>query len=462
MGKNARPTFRFQNLGPVKDAELELGDLTIITGRNNTGKTYIAYTLYGFLRQWPFDGFLLIGRELRGSNDRLFDKSLKSGTLKLSTNPDELRRHRAEIVDQLCSYYSDILLPGEFSAEAETFENAVFSIDMGDPPDLAALETKRYEDPFVSLKHEDGALVMSVTNIDTTSRIREYSLASLYVSLLFPEFPLDPFILTSERFGIALFHRELDFARSELVRKLQHMESNGGKGRNPYALIEEESSRFARTVQDNIGHTRSIPVILERRSDLYKSKRYDDIKRMMQGYYKVVNGGVRFVSRARKEGRRFDIPLHQASTSARGLSDMYFYLRHLAKTDHLLIIDEPETHLDTANQVEMARMLARLARSGVKVLITTHSDYIVKEINNLIMLSRSFKNKEAVVKELKYGEEDYLEGGQVRAYVAEKNGLTRCEMNEYGIEYPVFDETINDINHRARKLSVHIWEDQDE
>ena len=45
-------TFRFKNVGPVKDAEVELGDLTIIAGRNNTGKTYIVYTLYGFLKTW--------------------------------------------------------------------------------------------------------------------------------------------------------------------------------------------------------------------------------------------------------------------------------------------------------------------------------------------------------------------------------------------------------------------------
>ena len=42
--------FRFKNIGPIKEAELELGDLTIIAGRNNTGKTYMVYTLYGFLK----------------------------------------------------------------------------------------------------------------------------------------------------------------------------------------------------------------------------------------------------------------------------------------------------------------------------------------------------------------------------------------------------------------------------
>ena len=49
--------FVFKKLGPIKEAELELGDLTIIAGRNNTGKTYVAYTLYGFLRSWFQDSF---------------------------------------------------------------------------------------------------------------------------------------------------------------------------------------------------------------------------------------------------------------------------------------------------------------------------------------------------------------------------------------------------------------------
>ena len=44
--------FIFKNLGPINEAELELGDLTIIAGRNNTGKTYVAYALYGFLKAW--------------------------------------------------------------------------------------------------------------------------------------------------------------------------------------------------------------------------------------------------------------------------------------------------------------------------------------------------------------------------------------------------------------------------
>jgi len=41
-----------KNLGILKEADFTVGDLTIICGTNNTGKTYATYSLYGFLKFW--------------------------------------------------------------------------------------------------------------------------------------------------------------------------------------------------------------------------------------------------------------------------------------------------------------------------------------------------------------------------------------------------------------------------
>src|SRR5512139_3840305 len=43
--------FRVENLGPLREAEVDLGkDLIVLTGPNNTGKTYLAWTVYGLHR----------------------------------------------------------------------------------------------------------------------------------------------------------------------------------------------------------------------------------------------------------------------------------------------------------------------------------------------------------------------------------------------------------------------------
>ncbi len=43
---------KVKNLGVLKQAEFTLGDLTIICGGNNTGKTYATNALFGFLFTW--------------------------------------------------------------------------------------------------------------------------------------------------------------------------------------------------------------------------------------------------------------------------------------------------------------------------------------------------------------------------------------------------------------------------
>ena len=141
---------------------------------------------------------------------------------------------------------------------------------------------------------------------------------------------------------------------------------------------------------------------------------------------------------------------------------MYFYLRHVAKENQLVIIDEPESHLDTANQILLARLLAQMIQSNLKVLITTHSDYIIKEINNLIMLSRPFKKKKKVIQDLGYKKDDFIEPDAIQAYVAEGDSLTKCEIDEFGIDMPVFDETIDEINRNSIELASRLEEDGDE
>jgi predicted ATPase len=44
--------FNFAHLGGIDKGTVELGDLTVICGPNNMGKTYISYIIYGLLRHF--------------------------------------------------------------------------------------------------------------------------------------------------------------------------------------------------------------------------------------------------------------------------------------------------------------------------------------------------------------------------------------------------------------------------
>ena len=275
---------------------------------------------------------------------------------------------------------------------------------------------------------------------------------------LFPELRINPFLLSSERIGVSLFYRELDFTKNRLFDLVQTMRDEGERSQSElFVLMDMTTSRYALPIKDNIDYTRSIPDLRSQQSELSKHKLPAKLRRLTNAYYKSSSGSIALTSTARGSGR-LSIPLHLASSSARGLSDLYFFLQHVASPNHLLIIDEPESHLDTNNQILMARLLVRCVHVGLKVLITTHSDYLVKELNNLVMLSHDFDAKEDLLKKLKYDPEDALDPGRIRAYVAENGTLIACSVDKYGMEMPNFDSTIDDINRVTNEISSRIFE----
>lgn len=419
--RDARPqradvTFSFSNIGPVKNVDLELGELTIIAGRNNTGKSYLVYTLYGFLKMW--DGWPAV--QLFGSGTsksgidipnipEIVELLVREGKATLDAAPDSLERQRKKILTRLSRDFSKDAISQVFSSQSGDFDDASISIKT-----IGSRNIELDFLPFTYRLSDAGSLKWRldgteiVITLDAPNRRRlppnlDILVAAGYLEVLLGSLFPEPFILSAERFGISLFYRELDFTKNQLVDLLQKMGSEKNRERySPFLFIDRATSRYALPIKDNIDYTRSLPDRKKDKSEFYSDKLFNNIKDMMDGYFKTSGDEIRFVSKARVPERSFNVPLHLASSSARGLSDLYFFLRHVAKRNHLLIIDEPESHLDTANQIRLARLLARIVRTGLRVLITTHSDYLIKEFNNLIMLGSDFEDKAAVLKSLKY------------------------------------------------------------
>lgn len=89
--------------------------------------------------------------------------------------------------------------------------------------------------------------------------------------------------------------------------------------------------------------------------------------------------------------RRFDwdtdLPLMNASSMVSELAPVVLYLRHVVQPGETLIIEEPESALHPAMQVEFTRLLAAAVKAGIRIIITTHSEWILEELANLVRLS---------------------------------------------------------------------------
>lgn len=95
----------------------------------------------------------------------------------------------------------------------------------------------------------------------------------------------------------------------------------------------------------------------------------------------------------RPKGWKDDLPLMNASSMVSELAPVVLYLRHVIEPRDVLIVEEPESHLHPAMQVKFIRQLAALVQAGVRVLITTHSEWVLEELANIVQRSKLPENR---------------------------------------------------------------------
>ncbi|AVQ70906.1 hypothetical protein MTo_03612 [Microcystis aeruginosa NIES-1211] len=119
MSKQARK-IKLKNLGILKQAEFELGDLTIICGNNNTGKTYATYALFGFLYFWK-------KRIVFTIPDKCINQLLREGSINL--NLLDYFKNYPEALSKACQEYSKNLST-IFAASIDKFKGANFEVEL--------------------------------------------------------------------------------------------------------------------------------------------------------------------------------------------------------------------------------------------------------------------------------------------------------------------------------------------
>ncbi|WP_081758989.1 AAA family ATPase [Thioalkalivibrio sp. HK1] len=86
----------------------------------------------------------------------------------------------------------------------------------------------------------------------------------------------------------------------------------------------------------------------------------------------------------RPKGWKRSIPLLNTSSMISELAPIVLFIRHKVMEGSVLIIEEPESHLHPAMQVELTQQLAALVGSGVRVILTTHSEWILESLSNIV------------------------------------------------------------------------------
>ena len=421
------PTARLSvsNFGPIAEAEVDLRPMTVFVGPSNTGKSLLSVLVYALHRWFGDGGSPFHYRSGSSSWSRIaHSHELSSNEVKklrgsvttwLRSNSTDTERSdvvpdavmdlaRANLARaELGSYFADevvrcfgvdrlsqLIRHGRGHSAAFTLRTS-----------LDHMQSKRFEfgvnilrRKFAWRAHIPSDTPVELDNRQMTNHIKgllahrtdsriNFMLSDLLhrISAKLADQCVGPFsrsayYLPADRTGIMHAHRVV-------VGSLIHRSSHGGiHAEGPLPVLSG-------VVADFLERLLEMPRSYRRRTRINERLAGRLEESVLDGAIEVHpsdTGYPLFVYRP--NGWTRDLPLMNASSMVSELAPVVLFLRYVVHPGDTLIVEEPESHLHPAKQVELTRHLAAAVHAGVRVVLTTHSEWVLEALANLVRLSR--------------------------------------------------------------------------
>ncbi len=427
-----------KNFGPIADAKIDLRPLTVFVGPSNTGKSYLAILIYALHRFFSrhLDGLGLPGfRHFPLGYDLFVDDEENQPTKEtLDEFLDWAKRTFGD--EEALSNEKSILIPDPI---AGWVRSALTSLDArgGDLGDeisrcFGVNEAKELIRKGGSARNPQVVLRRGVSD-DADPFVQELSIHAKKPALktTIPEnMPIrlktdDPSLSKfghSYRRMMPMRDEEQELTARRLIANLSDFTANQvfgqvfGPLRLPAFYLPADrtgvmhahrvvvSALIERATRAGLHQDTPIPMLSGVLADFLKQlialdsgpSGREPQNPLDKGIEKFILGGEVNVKKTETGYPRFtyrpekweaDLPLMNASSMVAELAPVVLYLRYVVRPDNVLIIEEPESHLHPAMQVEFTRQIAALVRAGVRVLLTTHSEWVLEELANIVQSS---------------------------------------------------------------------------
>lgn len=372
--------LKIHNLGRIKDAELELRPLTVFSGHNGTNKTWVAWAVWEILRRQstrlpavPMEGtarvpesFEIHLKSLLQPLTEVLNSPSTSASASLDSALHLLRNDTLE-AGLLPDYFVRLFGPqagigssaeasisfhvDEISAKHESiklhFEPAMGQLSATISwrfPDGTIFEQKKL---FVQRDWDEPTLLVSTVAL---------ILQPLLTVLCFP----------ADRAGILLA-------------------TEGGTEIQGVPLPVQAFADAMRVM----------------RTARVASKVGAEILPLLS---RIAGGEIRYAGGKGEERLVLDVagralPIGVASSLSRSVAGLAQYLRTMANPGDIILIDELEMNAHPAAQLALVELMAVMVSHGIRIVLTTHSPYVIDHLNNLLEAGRAPEERQAKLAE---------------------------------------------------------------
>lgn len=456
-------TLKVEKLGRIENAEVTLSPLTIFSGKNNTGKSYLATLIWGLLSIATND-LPLKSIKNKDSKKRSYKESLdkvhaichKLYNEKINTLTDlewkEALGYVNQVLETGCSDFvshiighdnidcSGVKISGDtFCGTFNTnlFKNQIDQINQS--------IVSRFFERNSFFEFHDGRSEIQLIQPHTEESQKAYFEGVILKILLGGGRREGVIYLPAARTGLVLAYRPLitgmfDEFRSPSLNFL-------GKLELP-APITSFLANYSRAGARSHRPFRPAGKAHEKKSP------FAEVADFLEG--EVLRGKIQSPQKDQDDvtylplGTEISLPMHAASSLVTELAPFILTLREQITAGSTLIFEEPEAHLHLEAQSLIARALIRLVNHGVQVIITTHSDALLQTINIMMGIHQN-PNKENLLRKYKLDQKDIIDPEKVSAYIFRdlEGSATKVEMihkTAYGFKEPIMNAEIERLS----------------
>ncbi len=373
-----------KNFGPLKDIELDIQDFMVFIGPQATGKSTIAKLVYFF-------------------------KEIKKDIKELVRVP-KMKWEAAFMIETL----EKKIIPARFQAffgQKSSYYRSNSEITFQYKSQFCLKISFQNSKPIVSLS-QNQRIPLTIQAILKNLAAGGYKIAEKRIKMV------NQFL---EKMELTENNHLIPAGRGTIAN-----------GTSFYFERTDETIRDFLFLMETIKYSLSMEAPFAERTEIDLSILSSLMTKMLKGEY-VVKDEEEYIF----YNKISKVPIHSASSGQQEASRLLIILMYLLVEyeTNFTIIEEPEAHIYPIGQNQMAQAMAFCFNHNNKMLITTHSPYILSAINNLLFAhqcaNKFTKAKTALNKiipqacwlNLQKVAVYYVDEGKIKSIIDEKTGL---------------------------------------
>lgn len=418
--------IHINHLGLIRDADIELSPLMVFSGESGLGKSYVAilchYFFHVLLNEKRLSSF--IKNQSTSETVDFFDQSQKipDKGVALTFSKSDLESWLAE---DAINYLGYMLGCGEM--------NANISVQL--PDAIGSDISFTYERELVGIdNNEDLYWKLSVMHLNYRFRQLGIQDESPYSFLL-------RYALIAELFDSNFKALTIDFT-----------------------FPPSRGSFFTETIIPQTGLFKSFTDgmrLLEMADEIPDNDVSEDCKQLLQSLMDgdVAKTGEKYVYHTHGD----DLPITAAASSVKEMAPLQLLIKKRDIKTVAVLIEEPEAHLHPLKQRMIADAIVAMAKYGAMLQITTHSDYFLRRVNDLVRLHTIQKkmnpsNYKSLCEDMNLNPELTLDPSILTAYFLERDETGSVKIIRQNVGNGIPFDTLRVINGRPLTDSARLYD----